>query len=510
MKQDKFTNRYIIKIGSSIVVAVLNMVIQMLLPRALATTEEFGFFTFNMNTFTALVVLANLSASNAMVSKFSKRNEEIGILRFYLKFYGIIALILNVGIIALYPWKRVQEALGLQTLYTVILALDAYIINKLLSDVISMYDASAISRFPALMQIVIKIGMSALVVCGYVFAFLNLPVFYVFMIAVTGGVIVILLVALFRDNKERYPQQLDKGWKEYAKEYFEFCRPLVVATIIAQLVVILMNYTLLRFSGAKETAMFGAAWQLNALVGYVFVPYAELMKREYASVVTEAQKLKERFHQSLQLMGWLTSYFAIFIACFSKWMLPIVYGNKYANAILVTRIIMYYTVFQALGQVTGSFLIATERTRAQAVLTIVGQALTLGCMFLFQVPNFLWPKTLGANGIALNYLVVNVINVTIMIAYIAHCVGLSKVRENLMYCVPILFTSIYAIVLEKCMGWLIPGDGMLIWILRVFVGGILYTVLVGGTIYLRPDFVGVTREAIQQKMQALYKKFKGN
>ncbi len=508
MKQDKFSNRYIIKIGSSIIVAVLNMVIQMLLPRALTTQEAYGFFTFNMNTFTALVVMANLSTSNAMVSKFSKRNDEPAILKFYLKFYGIVALILNVGIVALYPLDFIQRSLGFQTLFTVILALDAYIVNKLLTDVVSMYDASAISRFPALMQIIIKFIMSGLIVSGYLFSFLSLNVFYVFMILTTGSVVFVLLRALFKDNKQRYEQPVDLGWKAYSREYIDFCRPLVFATIVSQLVVILMNYTLLRFSGAAETAIFGAAWQLNALIGYVFVPYAELMKREYAAVVDKQQNLKERFHQSIQLMAWITSYFAVFIAFFAKWMLPIVYGNQYTNAIHVTRIIMYFTVFQALGQVTGSFLIATERTKAQAVLTIAGQVLTLCCMFLFQVPNFIWPESLGANGIALNYLVVNVINVSIMIAYISGCVGLPKLRENWMYVVPLAFTTVYAFVLMKLMDAIMPQSGMLFYILKVFLGGVIYSVLVGGTLYLHPEFIGITRASIHQKMQALIGKIR--
>ena len=87
MKRDQFTNRYIIKIASSILIAVVNIVVQMLLPRAISK-EAYGYYTYDMNTFVSLVVLANLSTSNAMVAKFSKRNEEIGILRFYLIYFS--------------------------------------------------------------------------------------------------------------------------------------------------------------------------------------------------------------------------------------------------------------------------------------------------------------------------------------------------------------------------------------------------------------------------------------
>ena len=76
MKKDGFTKRYFIKISSSVIVAVLNTVIQLLLPRAF-TVEEFGFYSYNLNVFTSVVVMSNLSMSAALVSKYAKRNNEI-------------------------------------------------------------------------------------------------------------------------------------------------------------------------------------------------------------------------------------------------------------------------------------------------------------------------------------------------------------------------------------------------------------------------------------------------
>ena len=188
MKQDNFANRYIIKLGSSVILAVLNMVIQMMLPRAIST-DEFGYFGYNLNVFTSLVVLANLSTSNAMVAKFSKKNDELGIVRFYLKFYGIMALILNIGILALFPLPAVHNAFGGQTLLVVVLALDAYVVNKLLTDVISMYDASAISRFPALMQVVMKTALSLVIIVGFATKLLNLAMLYGFCWLLYSGII---------------------------------------------------------------------------------------------------------------------------------------------------------------------------------------------------------------------------------------------------------------------------------------------------------------------------------
>jgi len=508
MKRDQFTNRYIIKISSSILIAVVNIVVQMLLPRAISK-EAYGYYTYDMNTFVSLVVLANLSTSNAMVAKFSKRNEEIGILRFYLKFYVLMAIVLNIGLMVTSKIPSIFASFGGQTLLVVLLALDANIVNKLLTDTVSMYDASAISRFPAALQMLMKVLLSVVVVIGYAFRFLNLEVFFACMTVITGAIVLWLLVALFKDNKERYPQQIDHGTKYYIKEYVEFCRPLVFATIFSQVVVIVMNTALMKFGGASEQANFGVAWQLNTMVGYVFVPYAELMKREFAVLTQDATKMRDRFHQSYKLMFWVTSYFAVFIGIFSKYLLSLVFGDLYSGAIVVTVLIMYYTIYQSVGQVMGAYLIATEKTKLQAVTTVIGQVLTLVCVFLFQIPNFIWPESLGSNGIAWNYLVVNMITNLILVTIIAGHLGISRVRENLIQLPAILICSGTALACFYLVGF-IPGSGIVRQILQILIGGMAYTLVIGGVLYANPQFIGMSRESLQNKVQAILAKLPRN
>lgn len=127
--QDNLRNRYIIKVGSSALIAVFNIIIQLILPRVFSLTE-FGFYSYNLNLFTSIVVLANLSASNAMVAKFSKRNEEIGLVKFYLKFYAAMTLILTALILFIYPTTYIQEAFGGQTIFVIMLGLQVAIVNN--------------------------------------------------------------------------------------------------------------------------------------------------------------------------------------------------------------------------------------------------------------------------------------------------------------------------------------------------------------------------------------------
>lgn len=498
MKKDNFKNRYLIKVVSSIIIAVFNMIIQVILPRALSV-EEYGFYTYNLNVFTSIVVMANLSTSNALISKYSKRNNEIGLVYFYMKYFAIITLILNVFIIVLYPIPFFQDMFAGQTLIVLLLGFEATIANKLLTDGISLYDACAISRFPACLQIVMKVIISLVIILGFLLGRLNLVYFYFVQFVVTIITAFILIICIIYNQKKCCAIEINLGTIQYIKEYFDFCKPLILATVVAQGVTIIMNWALMKWSGATEQAIFGVAWQLNSLVTYVFAPYAELSKREFAVLYNQEQELKTKFLQALKSMIWLTGYFAIFIAFSSEWILPIIYGDEYSGANIVTIIIMFYTVYQAWGQITGSYMIALEKTKSNAIISVVGQLLTLLFVFLFQVPNFIWPSSLGSIGIALNYLVTNIITTILAVCYISKSLKLSIVRVIAIQFPPIVVCSGLTIILKTIVNSLFDGYSLLVaLIMKILVAGSIYTIIIFGIIYIHPSLLGITRKTMRR------------
>ncbi len=507
MKRDQFAGRYVIKLVSSVLVAFCNIIIQFLLPRAISV-EDYGFYSYNLNVFTSVVVISNLSMSSALVSKYSKRCEDIGYVEFYLKFYGIMTLVLSVGLLGLYRINVVSESFGGQTVLAVILGLEASILMKFMADVISLYDSAAISRFPSFMQIMQRISLCIFVAGTYLIGHINLIAFYTGQISIFIAIVLILLVVFFKDHRENYKKPINRGSKEYLSEYYEFCRPLVVAGAVGQGIIILMNYTLLKYSGVAEQAMFGAAWQLNTLVGYVFSPYAELMKREFAVIVDKPDLLKHRLWQSIKTIIWLSSYFAVFIAVFARWLVPLLFGEKYVNAYAVTQMIMLYTIFQAWGQMCGSYLIATEATKGYAVLSVFGQVTSVICVFLFQVPNFIFENGLGSTGIGLTYVVSNYVSVIILMVYVLKRIKGSQIQMHGIYIKAIFSCAIVSYLIYTITAPIFAFDGLLKGIIGLGLSGLVYTVLIATELYFFPNLLGIKRETIQIMMQKVSRKWK--
>ncbi len=145
MKQDDFKYRYIIKMLSSVLIVVINMIVQMLLPRAFSV-EEYGFIL------TTLMYLLRLLHSETclfpmhLLQNMPRGMTEIGLVNFYLKFYITIALAINALLMLLYAVGVLRDTFAGQTLLTILLGLEVAIVNKLLTDCILIYDACAISR----------------------------------------------------------------------------------------------------------------------------------------------------------------------------------------------------------------------------------------------------------------------------------------------------------------------------------------------------------------------------
>lgn len=496
MKQDDFKYRYIIKMLSSVLLVAINMVVQVLLPRAFSV-EEYGFYTYNLNVFTSVVTIANLSFSNALVAKYAKRNDEIGLVNFYLKFYIAMALAINALLMLLYAVGVLRDTFAGQTLLTILLGLEAAVVNKLLTDCISTYDACAISRVPAVGQLILKVLVSALIIAGYLLGKLNLIYLYIVQISITLILVCVLLRMLIANQNRTYEKK-DLGTSHYWKEYISFCAPLIPATFVAQFTTIVMNWALMNWAGAREQAYFGVAWQLNVLISYVFSPYAELSKREFAVLHDQPVPLKDRVVQAFQLMTWATTYFAIFISFMSRWILPVLFGDTYAGIGRVVSVVMLYTIYQAWGQICGSFMLATEKTKVNAVISIIGQLFTIIFIFLFQKPNTIWENGLGAVGIGLNYFLANLIATMAMVVYICKslCIPTGAILRMQLH--PILLCTVLSFALQQICNVLpIPDMGIVDELLTLLLAGVVYTGILGLYLYCNPKAIGISKSTLQ-------------
>lgn len=501
MKKDNFLGRYIIKLSSSIVLVLLNAIIQLFLPRVLSV-EEYGQYSYNLNVFTSIVTMLNLSTSNAMIAKFSKRNTEVGILKFYLKYVIISNIILNLGVIFIYLFLKIT-IFQHQTIIIILLALNMVIFNKVISDIISIYDTLAISRFPAIVQIILKIFICIFIFIGYFLGSLSLSIFYFIQIIITIFSISILYWELYKNHINKYSDLFVKKTKEYIKEFWIFCKPLVLAACCTQFNIIIMNWALINYAGEKEQAMYGIALQLNILLGYIFSPYAELLKREFA-IIEDEKILKNIFTKTLKQIFWLISYFALFTLVNADWIIIFLFSESYKGAVSATRIMMIYTIYQALGQIIGSYLLATEQTRIQAIIFFLNSLLSIFFTFLFQIPNKIFQDNIGVIGIVLNYMICNII-ITIVSIFYCNIKLKEKTREFFKFQVSVVCECLsIALIIKYIVSTIVKKIEFLdILAGKIIISGLLYTLIILLLFFKFSERVGISKKILKKKIKGV-------
>lgn len=413
--EDSFKKRYVIKLISTMVVVAANTSVQLILPRALSI-KQYADYTYNLNVFTSVLAIAMLSMDGAFASKVSKRLKETRLILFYGKFLLLVALCLNIGICLVFAFGAGNVMFSNQNFGVVILALNASLSLKLFQEISSLYDCYALTRYSEPMISIEKVTLTVLVYFFYLNTFFNIKIFYLLQITLILLIGTCMLWWFYSHNKELFTNMYGNE-KTYTKEFYEYCRPMVVAAIVSNLLVIVSNWLLKTMGGNGEQAYYGVAWQLNSLIVYTFSPIIALLQREFSVRVNNKEILGDFYRKILKTTILVVCFFSCFVIINADIILNALFGEKYTGAVQVTRLIMFYTIFQAWGQVEGAMYTASERTKVYARITITMLIVSIGLVYLFQIPNFIWPNSLGSIGMGLQKAVGNSISAMVSVYY---------------------------------------------------------------------------------------------
>ena len=364
----------------------------------------------------------------------------------------------------------------------------------------TLFDCYALTRLSEPFIVLQKIGIAIFVYIFYSLSILNLISFYMIQIIVVGLIVLSLICLFIRKQRDIFEKERCLSNIEYAKEFVQYCKPLVIANIVANGMLLISNWLLKNYGGDTEQAFFGVAWQLNSLLAYTFTPITVLLQREYAIRVKEPEKLSELYKSVLKKTITLVSFFACFVFANAGEVLEILFGKTYVGAAHITQLIMIYTIFQAWGQVNGAMYSATERTKLYAIISVVIQIISFILILLFQIPNLVWPNGLGSVGIGLQKTVGNLISV--LICGFFNCKYL-KIKFFEEYKVALTSTSI---LIMLAYGIRIIDIGIMdslyinnniFW--RTMISGIMYSAFAAVVIILCPNVFGLQNEISKLK-----------
>ena len=97
INNDSLKKRYLAKLSTNFVGLGFNIIIQAIIPRGLGP-KAYGDFHFLTNFNSSIVGFLDTGTSQAFYTKLSQRQQDFGLVSFYLSFTGIVSLLLMIFI----------------------------------------------------------------------------------------------------------------------------------------------------------------------------------------------------------------------------------------------------------------------------------------------------------------------------------------------------------------------------------------------------------------------------
>lgn len=180
--------------------------------------------------------------------------------------------------------------------------------------------------------------------------------------------------------------------KQLLSSSYPFVFSAILATIYGQTDKVMLK----NMMNNDAVAYYSVAVTLAGLMSIVTAAIIEGFRPE---IIAEKNKgntelYKRRLRQAYCVIFWLCILYGCFVTVFSKYIILILYGEKYLPAQPALALIVWYTSFSYFGTINNIYMVAEGKEKWVQVTTLVGALVNV-------VLNFLLIPKLGIQGAAL-------------------------------------------------------------------------------------------------------------
>lgn len=358
--------------------------------------DSFGYLSFCQSILTILLSISGLGLDNILINEFiihekQKRKKIFSTVFWSRIFVGCFFSIICVLYVIIESSMTSEKA---YILIFTICTLIFYSQNTYLSYFQSISEYKIISKISLISTLLVGV-----VKCFIIYFNLSIVFFsFVLMFELFLNLLLILLVTKRNDGISIRFEEFDYfTLVELLKQSW----PVIVSSILVVLYTRLDHFMIAKMLGVKELGLFSVAVRIAD--AYVFIP-SLIVTSFYPMLCNDFTKKAVRFYFDIVFLSAL--FCCLFIVSVCPLLIPILFGNDYLDAIRVTQITIFSSLFSVLGgAITNYFLI----------LNMSYQRLIRACVGLianFVLNIFLIPKY-GIEGAAFASLIAQIFAVWI-------------------------------------------------------------------------------------------------
>jgi O-antigen/teichoic acid export membrane protein len=336
-----------------------------------------------------------------------------------------------------------------------------------------------------------------------------------------------LFTAIWLYRKKAFTLKVLKLWQfsspeiaRYVSFLKKFIHPIIILIAIGFFFGYFDRWFLQLIGGSSEYGYFGLSERLGA-VAFIFTSaMTPLLTREFAFAFEEMDKVRLRqLFDRIKIFLFIAVTTSCFLSINSAAIVKIVGGDKFKEAIIPISIMALYPIHQTLGQLSAALLIATGQTGLYAKIAIFCILASVPIAYFLMAPGtYSIPGMgLGATGLAIKMVTVNIIATNIQLYYNTKFLGISFKRWIVLQVKTI--GVIYVIATFSYMMTDRIPDGLLMSLdifnidssvflasVRVGLCGLSYIMIVFILLIVAPDLAGVGRDELKHFFRQYFKK----
>lgn len=498
MNEDSLKKRYAIKLLSNIINGLINIILVAIVPKALGTVA-YGQFVYIQNFFTQIIAFLDAGTSLAFFTKLSAKNSRKELISFYFIFSFALLSILLLLIYIIYASNYSSLFMPDIPIQYIFLGVWFGFFTWFTQVFIKISDAYALTVSIELIKILHKFSSLFLLIFMINFLVFDLSLyfyFHYFSLLSFIGLIVYFLIQKGVISKSLITQSLDL--QSIFKEFFYFCSPLVMLSVIGLLAGFFDIWLLQKVAGSEQTGFYGLAYSIVAMSFLFTSAMTPIITREFSKAYEHNDLLEMRrlFFKYIPMLYSIAAYFGVFIAFQSENLLLIFTDESFKNVYWVLVVMSFYPLHQTYGQLSGSVFYTTDQTRLYTNIGMISMSFGIIITFIF-----IYLFKLEATGLALKMIIVQLIAVNIQLYYNAKFLNFKMFYFFWHQVYSLLFFLFVGFLSSLIIRFTSP-------MMNFLSSGVLYTLLVAVGTYFYPKIFAITQDEIKLNLTRIKNPFK--
>lgn len=394
-------------IGGKVAQMVISFFVGILTARFLGPSN-YGLLNLAIAYASFILPICTLGISNVIVKEFIDNPEEGEILGSSIGIRCITSIlsifILLIAVFLMNPNNKDLQKISF--IYSFVLILRSFDLFEY------YYQAKLMSKICSIASIIAYIITS---IYRIILLILNTSVYW-FAFAYVLDMLIYILLLLVIYNKQN-GKKLYFKWvlakKILGKSYHYILSSLMVV-IYAQTDKIMIGKML----GEKDVGIYSTAVAICSVWTFVLQAIIDSLR---PSIIESFNRDRKAYHKNIILLYsiviWISIVVSTLFCILAKYIILILYGNKYLNAVSPLRIITWYTCFSYIGVARNIWSVCEEKQKYEKIYALSGAITNI-------VLNFILIPFWGINGAALASLITQLVT-NLVVPYL-----IKETREN--------------------------------------------------------------------------------